>query len=156
MIEIPEKIITTLSQHAEESYPNECCGLIFGPTNEPNVCARLYPCQNVQDELHHKDPNTYRRTAGEAFAIHPEVLLKAFKEARDRGEELRVIYHSHTDADAYLSKEDERFALLDGEPAYPGVAHLVISVIEGRVGESRLFTWNAEKGEFVSLEDDSD
>ena len=154
MIEIPEKIITTVSQYAEEAYPKECCGLVFGPSDQAEACTRVYPCQNVQDEFHQKDPKTYPRTAAEAFTIHPEVLLKAFKEARDRSEELRVIYHSHVDTEAYLSKEDERFALLDGEPTYPGVFHLIISVIEGWVRESRLFGWNDKKGEFVSLEED--
>ena len=65
---------------------------------------------------------------------------------------MRVIYHSHVDAGAYFSEEDERIALSEGGPAYPGVSYLVVSVTGGKVGEASLFAWDERKRAFLKVE----
>ena len=71
-------------------------------------------------------------------------------EAADQaGESLHAIVHSHPDVGAYFSREDRQKAVTDeGEPLWPGVCYLVVSVREGLVDGARLYTWDAAAGEF--------
>ena len=128
-------------QHARECYPEECCGLLIGPPAA--APSRFVRCTNVQSR---------RRAQGEseldarhAFWIDEGELLRALRSAEERGEELRVVYHSHVDTPAYLSHTDLQGALSpDGLPLWPGVAHLVVSVREDGVHEAALFDWAPE------------
>ena len=145
---IPKNILENIFLQSEREYPGECCGMILGPANRPGVLSRLRPCRNVQDEYHDKDPQNFPRTSRTAYFIDPKELLAIQKEARHLNEEIRVIYHSHTDAGAYFSDEDARIALVEGEPAYPGVVYLVVSVQQGRKKEANLFSWNPKERRF--------
>ena len=49
------------------------------------------------------------------------------------GYRVATIYHSHIDTGAYFSETDTRNALIDGEPAYPDAAYVVVSVVEGKL-----------------------
>ncbi len=146
---IPQKFLTPIFQQAEREYPNECCGLILTAAGNPEKFSRLRPCRNVQNEYHQKDPVNFPRTAASAYFMEPKELLAIQKEMRGKKERIRVIYHSHIDAGAYFSEEDRRIALCEGEPAYPGVDYLVVSVIQGKAHGSNLFYWEPGKKDFV-------
>ena len=92
----------------------------------------------------------FSRDARTAYFISPDELLQIQKEAREKAEELRIIYHSHIDTGAYFSDEDARVAAPDGEPAYPGVRYLVVSIMKGKFHEARLFSWDPAKGKYIS------
>jgi hypothetical protein len=50
----------------------------------------------------------------------------------------------------YFSKEDQRQALMDdGEPLWPGVRYLVVSVRSGNVDGASFFTWDQERRVFM-------
>ena len=147
-LHVPKIILDEIHRQAVREYPNECCGMLFGPSLEPRKISRIRPCRNVQNEYHKKDPDNFPREAKTAFFIDPSELLAIQKEIRISGEEIRVIYHSHIDAGAYFSAEDLRIAAPEGEPAYPGVDYLVISVSSGQVKDTGLFTWNPQIGAY--------
>lgn len=147
---IPEFMIAQVCRQAEDEYPKECCGLIFGDRQNKEALTFLKPCRNIQEAQHRLDPETFPRTAETAFYIAPEEILQSQKEARARGCELRVIYHSHVDAEAYFSEEDKRFALPGGEPAYPGVRYWILSVKKRKVEQSKIFHWDFQRKDFVS------
>ena len=143
---LPRELMLEVFQHARECYPEECCGLLIGPlAAAPSHFVR---CTNVQSR---------RRAQGEseldarhAFWIDEGELLGALRSAEERGEELRVVYHSHVDTPAYLSHTDLQGALTpDGLPLWPGVAHLVVSVREDGVREAALFAWDPELKRFL-------
>ena len=106
----------------------------------------------MQDEYHAQDPTSFPRDSRTAYFIDPSDLLRIQREARQKGCEIRAIYHSHVDAGAYFSEEDERIALSEGEPAYPGVSYLVVSVKGGRPEEASLFAWNEGQKEFLKID----
>ena len=56
-----------------------------------------------------------------AYFMDPQELLAAFKDMRQRGLDLTVIYHSHTHSPAYPSQTDIGLAY------YPDAAYLIIS-----------------------------
>ena len=144
-MKVPTQMLEAMIAHARDAYPAEACGIVIGT---PERLTRLSPCRNNQDELHASDPENYPRTSREGYSIHPEDMALVMREAREREEEYRVIYHSHVDEGAYFSKEDKRVATWDGEATYPDVAYIVIAVMEGQVKEANIFHWNPEQRDF--------
>ncbi len=148
---IPEEMMQKIVEQAEREYPYECCGMILGPKNQPGIFSRLHPCRNVQDEYHAKDPENFPRTAKTAYFIDSKDLLAIQREGRLKDEEIRILYHSHIDTGAYFSEEDTRVAAPEGDPAYPGVNYLVVSVVQKKVKDACLFGWDLKKKEFVQI-----
>jgi proteasome lid subunit RPN8/RPN11 len=110
----------------------------------------LYPCRNIQDELHARDPARHPRPARTAYYIAHEDLLEISRRQVD-GCEVRVIYHSHIDAGAYFSDTDRRQAMVDGQPTYPGTTYVVVSVTDGHAADVRAFRWAADRSDFVEV-----
>lgn len=135
---------------AEAEYPAECCGVVLvrpaGPADR-----LLLPCRNIQNELHAKDPVRHPRDARTAYFIDPKDLL-AIGRREAQGYRVTVIYHSHIDAGAYFSETDKRNALMNGEPAYPEAAYIVVSVVERRLVDAGVFVWDPETRDFVPSE----
>ena len=146
---IPKKFLMDVFDQAAREYPHECCGMIIGPKAKPEELSRVRPCRNVQDEYHARDPENFPRASKTAYFIDPKELLVVQKECRENEEDVRVIYHSHIDAGAYFSEEDKRIAASDGEPAYPGVSYLVVSVIQEKACDAHLFRWDPKEKDFV-------
>jgi len=139
---VPPEILTGVLTHAREAYPSEACGIITGTKD---ALMRLTRCRNVQDE----DPVSRARSSREGYTIAPKDIAAVMRDARVRGEEIRIIYHSHVDEDAYFSPEDRRVATWDGEPVWPGVDHIVVSVMGGEPREAKLFMWDEERRDFT-------
>jgi len=134
-------------EQAEAEYPAECCGVLLTRADaEPH--RLLLPCKNVQNELHAKDPQRHPRDARTAYFIDPKDLL-AIGRREGQGYGVDVIYHSHIDAGAYFSATDKQNALMNGEPFYPAATYVVVSVMEGKVADSRAFVWQPGVREFV-------
>ena len=153
-ISIPAHFIDQIKAQAEKDYPNETCGILTGAKNSKDKITSIYPCPNAQNKYHELDPVSFPRTAQTAYFIDPADLLRIQKENRDKNQEMRVIYHSHINAGAYFSEEDQRIALSEGKPAYPGVSYLVLSVREGKVGDRALFSWDEASKSFIQKKDD--
>ncbi len=143
---LPAGLLDRVRAHARECYPEECCGLMLGPAGlEPH---RLVRCTNVQSQRYSRGESALDARHG--FWIDEQELRRALMAADESGEELRIIYHSHVDAPAYLSHTDVQNALgPDSAPLYPGVGHLVLSVEGDGVHAAALFEWNAEGQHFV-------
>lgn len=132
-------------RHATETYPDECCGLIFAD-------GSLRRGRNIQDALHTADPIAFPRDGrrGYTFAVEDMLVLeKSF----DTANPVVVIYHSHPDAEAYFSDEDRDRAVIAGRPVYP-VAHLVITVPQGRPRGAQLFCFRGRAYTLVAGFDD--
>jgi proteasome lid subunit RPN8/RPN11 len=144
-VRLAREVVSEVFAHARECYPEECCGILTGPPGgDP---ARAVRCTNVQDQQVARGEATL--DARRAFFIDPIELHRALKAAEARGEEVRAIYHSHVDAEAYLSESDLKGALApDGGPAWPGAAWLVVAVHEGVVREAALYEWRPDAGGF--------
>jgi [CysO sulfur-carrier protein]-S-L-cysteine hydrolase len=147
---LPPELFKIICLQAEKEYPAECCGVVL--STRGGDALRVRPCRNAQDEFHARDPDQFPRTSRAAYFMEPSELLALHKEAREAGEEIRLIYHSHVDAPAVFSEEDTRMALDRGEPLYPGVRYLVLSVVSGSVREAQVFAWEAGVRRFVKKE----
>lgn len=145
---LSDYVIQQICLHAEREYPREACGVILGPLEKENAIG-VFPIQNIQDELHEKDPEKYQRTATTAYYMNPQQLRIVEREAKDKKFEMKVIYHSHPDHAVYFSDEDKLMAAPWGEPNNPNMTWVVISVEKGRAKAASEFIWDAEKKDYI-------
>ena len=145
MIVSPDEL-EAIRKQAVEEYPEESCGVIL--IRGAERCPLR--CRNVQNEMHARDPERNPRTAGTAYYIDPQDLLRIGR-LESEGFGVAVIYHSHVDAGAYFSETDRRQALMDGEPTYPGTIYVVTSVKGGQVEATTAFRWDEGRREFLPI-----
>lgn len=145
MVKLQEEAWNSIASHAQETFPDECCGVIFSLGSGD----RVVPLKNIQNKLHALDPLTYPRTAVIAYAMDPLELDEVVRQAQANGERLKAFYHSHPNHDAYFSDEDKVFACPFGEPTFPDTVQIVISIFDGIVKTAKAFVWSSEKNDFV-------
>lgn len=136
-----------ISRHSQEAFPEECCGVIL----TGGMSDRVHRLENIQNKLHALDPETYPRTAVIAYAMDPKELESILDNAQRGGQRLKAFYHSHPDHDAYFSAEDKAFASPFGEPSFPNVAQIVVSIYRRDVKIMRAFAWDDEQEDFVEV-----
>ena len=98
MLKIEMSHVDDMFAHAQEEYPNECCGILAGVDR---VGKHLYRTTNVV-----KSPVRYQ--------IDPQEQLNAELDAEKNGWEYLAFYHSHTRGHVGLSTTDVRMALDSG------------------------------------------
>ena len=148
VLELTCTAFNAIASHAQETYPEECCGVILSDSGRDEVHRLL----NIQNTLHEKDPETFPRDARTAYTMDYRALHAVMVDAERRGLKIKAFYHSHPDHDAYFSAEDKAFATPFGEPTYPEAAQIVVSVREGRVANVGVYMWNAGIDDFVGVE----
>ncbi len=144
---LSETVFATIAEHALETYPEECCGVILGGDGSDEV----HRLENIQNRLHATDPETFPRDARTAYTLDPKELEAVLERAESRGLTFKALYHSHPDHDAYFSAEDKACATPFGEPTYPETAQIVISVMDGKVGRVAVYAWDADAGDFAEI-----
>ena len=144
---LTEDVKKEISRHAEETFPEECCGIVVsdGENDRP---LRL---KNKQNERHAADPGEYPRDATIAYSIDELELESIRREAEKIGFALKAFYHSHPNHDAYFSAEDLAGATPFGEPTYPEAAQIVVSVYERTVTDVKAFRWSDATGDFIEV-----
>lgn len=116
--EISVEVANAIAQHARDAYPEEAIGIL---ASSGGKIVRVYVLRNVAT-----DPRG-------AHVASIEDHLEAERLMRDRGEELAAIFHSHPGGSSQPSAIDVKLAALR-----PGVAHLIFSVRERRLGAFRV------------------
>ncbi len=114
MLTISQEIISKIKSHGEETYPEECCGVLLGKfENEQKVVFEIL-----------KIENSTKSERKRRFLITAQDYLKAEKYAREKGFEIIGFYHSHPDHPAKPSDYDREHAL-------PFLSYIIVSVENG-------------------------
>lgn len=145
MIHLQAHTWDTLCRHAQDMFPEECCGAILTSASGEEV-RRI---TNIQTAMHEKDPQGYARDATIAYFMEPKELLTVLKDADSGRVTLKAFYHSHPNHDAYFSAEDKARAMFGDEPSYPDSAYLVISIYDRQVKAIRAYVWNEQAKDFI-------
>src|SRR3990172_5563293 len=96
MLRIPQDALDQLRRHGEETYPNECCGVLLGKVEgATRRVISVVRCGNTRSD---SPQNRYH--------IDPKELVRIQREARERGEDVVGFYHSHPDHPARWSRTD--------------------------------------------------
>lgn len=128
MIHVEPQPWTVMVQHAEATFPNECCGAMIGSIDgDAKLVTYAVPLEN-----------SYSGAQAARYELRPEDLLKADKEARARGLDLIGIYHSHPDCDAYFSETDLKNSC-------PWYSFVVLSIKAGHFDHANSFLPNADQ-----------
>ncbi len=146
-LSLTEKACEEIAEHARETFPEECCGVVL----TDGAVDRVHRLKNIQNQLHALDPQTYPRTAAIAYAMDYKELELVIDEAKRNGAKLKAFYHSHPNHDAYFSAEDKAFASPFGEPTFPGTAQIVVAIYHGAVTEIAAFAWSDSETDFVKV-----
>ncbi len=146
-VDISCRLLQEIQQHARETYPEECCGLLSG--NERVRFRRQYKCSNEMTRLHDAAPSTYPFDGRFGFHMNPLDYERAGGEAEAVGERITAVYHSHVGARAYFSRVDLAFAS-DPDFPFPDADHIVVAVVDGEVAraERALFRREGRSGAF--------
>ncbi len=88
-VRMPARILHELCQHALETAPEECCGLIVGNSLERYL--RLVRCRNDMTTKHQNDPTEYPRDGRAAFYMNEQEYLKAWRDAEEAGENVTAV-----------------------------------------------------------------
>jgi len=119
-----------LRRHAEETYPQECCGVLLGRIGADEIKAvhAAIPCRNARTDSAHN-----------RYCIGPDELIRIQREARER--ELAVIgfYHSHPDGHARWSHTD----LADAH--WSGCSYVITNVENGHAVDTNAFVLIGEE-----------
>ncbi len=136
MLKLTQADYEALRAHGEETYPNECCGIMLGHTGESNQVIELMRAGNTRTDSAH---NRYH--------IAPQELIKAQREGRNKGLDIVGFYHSHPDHPAQWSSTD--FA----EAHWYGCSYVITAVAKGKAeitNSFRLTGTNEDDKSFVN------
>jgi proteasome lid subunit RPN8/RPN11 len=109
---IPQPLYDQLRAHGEETYPNECCGIMLGKVSGDTI--------HVTDLL--RAGNTRTDSAHNRYHIAPQELIAAQRQARKSGLDIVGFYHSHPDHPAHWSTTDFN------EAHWFGCAYVITSI----------------------------
>jgi proteasome lid subunit RPN8/RPN11 len=144
--QVPPRVLNEILAHARESFPEECCGLVLGDAGER--FRHVVRCRNVMTQRHLDDPGTWRGDNRSGYYMSTEDQERARKQARDTGQRVTAVYHSHVGSGAYLSDMDLAYAEHPLFP-FPEAAQIVVAVISDKVEGVGLFERGAPGGDFA-------
>jgi proteasome lid subunit RPN8/RPN11 len=129
-----------LRAHGEETYPDECCGVLLG--------------KNVAGEGNHvreivRAGNTRIDSAHNRYHIAPQELVKIQRQARGLGLDIVGFYHSHPDHPAQWSVTD--FA----EAHWLGCSYIITSVEQGKAVLTNSFLLSGTAEDDKRFEDEA-
>jgi proteasome lid subunit RPN8/RPN11 len=140
MLRIHFEDYEALRAHGEETYPNECCGVLLGK----NVAGAGNHVQKIV-----RAGNTRTDAAHNRYHIAPQELVKIQRQARGQGLDIVGFYHSHPDHPAQWSQTD--FA----EAHWLGCSYIITSVEKGKAVLTNSFLLSGTGEEDKLFEDEA-
>jgi len=116
-----------INKDGRASFPNECCGFLYGTDSPSRTITEAIPVTNTK-------PGDQRRR----FEISPSDYMKAEQYALAKGLQLLGVYHSHPNHPAIASKHDLAVAM-------PYFSYVIVSVMAGKIAD--LKSWRLKETE---------
>jgi proteasome lid subunit RPN8/RPN11 len=123
MLKLTQAFYDTLRAHGEQTYPQECCGVLLGQMDGDIRTVTFLA----------RAGNTRTDSAHNRYNIDPKDLIRIQREGRNRGEDIIGFYHSHPDHPAQWSQTD--FA----EAHWFGCSYVITSVEKGKAVTTNSF-----------------
>ncbi len=132
MIYLTKEHIKQIERHGEQTYPNECGGMIIGRFEaDKKTALELLPMENAMAES-----EKYNRVL-----ITPRDVLRAERYARSQKLDVIGYYHSHPDHPAIPSQFDLDHAL-------PVWTYIIVSVENGKAVDVRAWEMENDRSKF--------
>ena len=130
MLRIEYTDYEALRTHGEETYPNECCGVLLGK-NIAGEADDAGAVNHVRQIV--RAGNTRTDSAHNRYNIAPQELIKVQRQARALSLDIVGFYHSHPDHPAQWSPTD--FA----EAHWLGCSYVITAVEKGKAAITNSF-----------------
>jgi proteasome lid subunit RPN8/RPN11 len=115
VLTITREHLEAMITHARKDHPDEACGVVVGPEGSDRA-ERLVQMTNAE-----RSPTFFR--------FDPAEQLQLYKDLDAAGEEIVVVYHSHTATEAYPSRTDVSLA------SEPQAHYVLVSTAESSDGD---------------------
>lgn len=115
---IARQLLDEIVAHAREEAPNECCGVLCGDNGSVTSVERA--------------PNEFASPL--RYRISSEDMMRIYKAAGSRGEEMLGYYHSHVKSPAFPSQTD-----INEASGVPESFHLICSLADPGAPSVRAF-----------------
>jgi proteasome lid subunit RPN8/RPN11 len=129
-------MLEEMHSHALSTFPEECCGLMFGNFSDANDdrATQVVMIQRMRNAF---DPaQRFHR-----YSIDPKEFLNVETDAEERGEEIIGVYHSHPNA---LAKPSE----FDRDHAWPGLSYVIMEIVDRKILETKSWILKEDKNGF--------
>jgi proteasome lid subunit RPN8/RPN11 len=146
MLRIEYANYEALRAHGEETYPNECCGVLLGKS-VAGEGSGVTATNHVREIV--RAGNTRTDSAHNRYQIAPQELVKIQRQARDSGLDIVGFYHSHPDHPAQWSKTD--FA----EAHWLGCSYIITSIEQGKAVTTNSFLLSGTGEDNKKFEDEA-
>ena len=123
MLEISETLRLQVRRHGEETYPEECCGVLLGHA--------LDGVNQVETAV--RAGNARTDSAHNRYQIAPQELVNIQRQAREQELDIVGFYHSHPDHPARWSPTDFQ------EAHWLGCSYVITSVDQGKAAQTNSF-----------------
>jgi proteasome lid subunit RPN8/RPN11 len=123
MLKLRQAEYDDIRRHAEETYPNECCGMLLGTqaVDKREVRATVRCANGETDSPQNR------------YTINPSELIRVQRQARERRLDIIGFYHSHPDREARWSPTDF------DEAHWIGCSYVITSVEQGKAALTNSF-----------------
>ncbi len=131
MLKLQTSEYDKIRRHGEETYPNECCGILVGMSEgDVRTVQSAIRCNNVRAD----SPQT-------RYNIDARDLVRAQREARESGLVVVGFYHSHPDHPAQWSQTDLE------EAHWIGCSYVITAVECGKTTQTKSFSLTGSREE---------
>jgi proteasome lid subunit RPN8/RPN11 len=134
-IVLDQQMFEEMRAHAVSTYPEECCGLMFGSLSNDGGQKKVTRLRRMKNAF--ESSERYHR-----YTIDPKEFLNAEKEADEKGDEIIGIYHSHPNSSPRPSEFDRGHA-------WPTLSYIVIEVGEQKAGETKSWILKDDRSKFL-------
>lgn len=124
--------VREIEAHAQETYPEECCGFLLGPSDQPRRIAEVRRATNVVES-----------DRGRRYVIDPREILTVEKSLEGMDREILGFYHSHPDHPAAPSE-------FDRSHAWPWYSYVILSIVDRMPADLRAWSLDGETQSFRS------
>jgi proteasome lid subunit RPN8/RPN11 len=139
MLRISNSDYAAIRKHGEDTYPNECCGVLLGRMDDGiRVVRETVRCGNTRED---SPQNRYN--------IAPQELIAAQRKAREKGMDIIGFYHSHPDHPPRWSTTDLN------EAHWFACSYVITSVEAGIASRTYSFVLAGNDEESKRFEDES-
>jgi proteasome lid subunit RPN8/RPN11 len=134
--------LQVIYQHAETTYPEECCGILLGKIDKyTKTIIEVIPTINIWEAAESIDaPNpddTVTRTKTSRYTIAPQDIFQAQKRGRDLEINIIGFFHSHPDYSAIPST-------CDRDLAWNIYSYPIVSVVNGKVSDIKSWVLDSQ------------
>jgi proteasome lid subunit RPN8/RPN11 len=141
--------LQVIYQHAEATYPEECCGILLGKIDKfTKTVVEVIPTINVWEQAESIDTlatdNEVTRTKTSRYTIASQDIFQAQKRGRDLDLNIIGFFHSHPDYPATPS-------ICDRDRAWYVYSYPIVSVVDGKV--SNMTSWVLDDRGIFQLEE---